>query len=83
LYGTAYEVLRKHKARRRIQIGPSDRGLPPTTAMIPLTPEEEAAAVAEADSWFAEQRRLIEGHYGAMYDVLLRSFPIHEAWDLK
>ena len=55
-------------------------GLPPACPPRPLTSAEEAAELARAHAYFAEQAQLLRDHYQAMYAAWLSSFPLDRCW---
>jgi hypothetical protein len=59
---------------------PDRSNLPPICTPRPLSPEEEAAALAEAEVYFEEQRALWNEHYEEVYAVWFRTFPFDTCW---
>ena len=56
------------------------KGLPPDCPPRPLTSDEEAAELAHAHAYFAEQAQLLRDHYQAMYAAWLAAFPLDQCW---
>lgn len=56
-------------------------GIPPACNPRPLTAEEELAAKAEVEQYFANQQAVLEGNYEAMFTALGVAFPFETCWD--
>ncbi|MCI0394083.1 MAG: hypothetical protein L0332_01810 [Chloroflexi bacterium] len=56
-------------------------GIPPACTLRPLTADEEAAALAEAEQHFNGQQRLLSDDYQEMYAALLKAFPLDRCWE--
>jgi len=55
-------------------------GVPPPTTERPLTDEEEAAALAEAEAYFAARLEALDTEYEALFQALMETFPFKACW---
>jgi hypothetical protein len=74
------ETLRTHQVTA-CDRGPYEgNGIEPPCTPRPLTPEEEAAELARAATYFDEQQRLLRENYQEMYAALMQAFPLDRCW---
>jgi len=69
-------TIQTHQAQTCDLGTPPGNGLPPICVPRSLTAAEEAQALAEAQTHFAAQSKLLKDHYRAIYDSLGKAFPV-------
>jgi hypothetical protein len=74
------ETIRTHQVTA-CDRGPYEgNGIQPPCTPRPLTPEEEAAELARATTYFDEQQCLLRENYREMYAALMQAFPLDQCW---
>ena len=55
-------------------------GIPPKCNPRPLTPEEETDELAKAETYFSDQKQILNENYQDLYATWMKAFPMDQCW---